>query len=55
MAIAWSLLMEIGSGEGSGIAGKRHDDLGVLQVAHAWEAMRLAPRPWPEPPAAVAG
>ena len=36
------------------IAGKRHDDLGVLQVAHAWEAMRLAPRPWPEPPAAVA-
>ena len=34
------------------IAGKRHDDLGVLQVAAAWEAMRPAPRPWPEPPAA---
>ena len=33
------------------IAGKRHDDLGVLQVARAWEAMRPAPRPWPEPPA----
>ena len=35
------------------IAGKRHDDLGVLQVAAAWEAMRPAPRPWPEPPAAA--
>jgi aspartyl-tRNA(Asn)/glutamyl-tRNA(Gln) amidotransferase subunit A len=34
------------------IAGKRHDDLGVLQVAAAWEAMRPASRPWPEPPAA---
>ncbi len=34
------------------IAGKRHDDLGVLQVARAWEAMRPAPRAWPEPPAA---
>jgi Asp-tRNA(Asn)/Glu-tRNA(Gln) amidotransferase A subunit family amidase len=31
------------------IAGRRHDDLGVLQVAHAWE--RLAPRrAWPEAP-----
>jgi aspartyl-tRNA(Asn)/glutamyl-tRNA(Gln) amidotransferase subunit A len=36
------------------IVGKRHDDLGVLQVARAWETMRTAPRPWPEPPAAVA-
>jgi Asp-tRNA(Asn)/Glu-tRNA(Gln) amidotransferase A subunit family amidase len=35
------------------IAGKRHDDLGVLQVAAAWEAIRPAPRPWPEPPAAA--
>ena len=35
------------------IAGKRHDDLGVLQVAQAWEALRPAPRPWPEPPAAA--
>ena len=34
------------------IAGKRHDDLGVLQVARAWEAMRPAPRAWPEPPVA---
>jgi Asp-tRNA(Asn)/Glu-tRNA(Gln) amidotransferase A subunit family amidase len=33
------------------IVGKRHDDLGVLQVARAWEAMRPAPPPWPEPPA----
>jgi len=22
----------------------------VLQVAHAWEAMRPTPAPWPEPP-----
>jgi len=35
------------------IAGKRHDDLGVLQVAAAWEAMRPPPRPWPEPPPAA--
>ena len=33
------------------IVGHRHDDLGVLQVARAWEAMRPAPPPWPEPPA----
>jgi aspartyl-tRNA(Asn)/glutamyl-tRNA(Gln) amidotransferase subunit A len=33
------------------IAGRRHDDLGVLQMAHAWEALRPAQRPWPEPPA----
>jgi aspartyl-tRNA(Asn)/glutamyl-tRNA(Gln) amidotransferase subunit A len=32
------------------IAGRRHDDLGVLQIAAAWEAMRTASRPWPEPP-----
>ncbi|MEP6739119.1 MAG: amidase [Caldimonas sp.] len=35
------------------IAGKRHDDLGVLQMACAWETLREAPRPWPEPPAAA--
>jgi Asp-tRNA(Asn)/Glu-tRNA(Gln) amidotransferase A subunit family amidase len=35
------------------IAGKRHDDLGVLQVARAWEQLRPPPRPWPEPPAAA--
>jgi len=34
------------------IVGHRHDDLGVLQVARAWEAMRPAPPPWPEPPLA---
>jgi Asp-tRNA(Asn)/Glu-tRNA(Gln) amidotransferase A subunit family amidase len=33
------------------IAGKRHDDLGVLQLARAWEAMQATPRAWPEPPA----
>jgi len=32
------------------IAGHRHDDLSVLQVAHAWERLRPAQRPWPEPP-----
>ncbi len=36
------------------IAGKRHDDLGVLQIAAAWEAMRPASRPWPEPPGTTA-
>jgi aspartyl-tRNA(Asn)/glutamyl-tRNA(Gln) amidotransferase subunit A len=34
------------------ITGHRHDDLGVLQVAHAWEQMRPAQRPWPQPPSA---
>jgi aspartyl-tRNA(Asn)/glutamyl-tRNA(Gln) amidotransferase subunit A len=33
------------------IAGHRHDDLTVLQVARAWEQMREPPRAWPEPPA----
>jgi aspartyl-tRNA(Asn)/glutamyl-tRNA(Gln) amidotransferase subunit A len=33
------------------IAGKRHDDLGVLQLARVWEAMQATPRAWPEPPA----
>ncbi len=33
------------------IVGHRHDDLGVLQVARAWEAMRPTAPPWPEPPA----
>jgi len=32
------------------IVGRRHDDLTVLQVARAWEAMRPAPPAWPEPP-----
>ncbi|CAN5769965.1 amidase [soil metagenome] len=32
------------------IAGHRHDDLGVLRVARAYEAMRPAQRPWPLPP-----
>ncbi|HMO44749.1 MAG TPA: amidase [Rubrivivax sp.] len=32
------------------ITGRRHDDLGVLQLAAAWERLRPAQRPWPEPP-----
>lgn len=32
------------------IAGKRFDDLGVLQVSHAFERIREAQRPWPQPP-----
>ena len=34
------------------IVGRRHDDVGVLRLARAWERMRPAPRPWPAPPAA---
>jgi aspartyl-tRNA(Asn)/glutamyl-tRNA(Gln) amidotransferase subunit A len=33
------------------IAGPRFDDLGVLQVARAFELIRDAQRPWPQPPA----
>ena len=32
------------------IAGQRFDDLGVLQVARAFEIIRSAQRPWPQPP-----
>jgi aspartyl-tRNA(Asn)/glutamyl-tRNA(Gln) amidotransferase subunit A len=32
------------------IVGHRFDDLGVLQLARAWEQMRPTPRPWPSPP-----
>jgi aspartyl-tRNA(Asn)/glutamyl-tRNA(Gln) amidotransferase subunit A len=32
------------------IVGKRFDDLGVLQVARAFELVREAQRPWPQPP-----
>jgi hypothetical protein len=31
------------------IVGHRFDDLGVLQMAHAYETLRPALRPWPEP------
>ena len=31
------------------IAGRRFDDLGVLQMARAWELMRPAQRAWPMP------
>jgi aspartyl-tRNA(Asn)/glutamyl-tRNA(Gln) amidotransferase subunit A len=34
------------------IAGRRFDDLGVLQMARAWEQMRGPQRPWPTPPQA---
>ncbi|MGO4809106.1 amidase [Cupriavidus sp. 2MCAB6] len=36
------------------IAGRRFDDLGVLQMARAWEEMRPAQRPWPQPPRTAA-
>ncbi len=29
------------------IVGQRHDDLGVLQIARAWEQLRPVQRPWP--------
>ncbi len=32
------------------IAGQRFDDLGVLQVARAFELIRDKQRPWPQPP-----
>jgi Asp-tRNA(Asn)/Glu-tRNA(Gln) amidotransferase A subunit family amidase len=35
------------------IAGARFDDLGVLQVARAFELIRSAQHPWPEPPEAA--
>ncbi|MCA0244665.1 MAG: amidase [Proteobacteria bacterium] len=31
------------------ITGHRHDDLGVLRLARAWERLRPPPRPWPQP------
>jgi Asp-tRNA(Asn)/Glu-tRNA(Gln) amidotransferase A subunit family amidase len=33
------------------IVGQRHDDLGVLRLAHAWERLRPPLRAWPQPPA----
>jgi Asp-tRNA(Asn)/Glu-tRNA(Gln) amidotransferase A subunit family amidase len=33
------------------IIGRRHDDLGVLRLASAWERLRPALLPWPQPPA----
>ncbi len=35
------------------VIGHRHDDLGVLQLAHAWELLRPAQRPWPRVPASA--
>jgi Asp-tRNA(Asn)/Glu-tRNA(Gln) amidotransferase A subunit family amidase len=34
------------------IAGQRFDDLGVLQLSHAFEQLRGQQRPWPVPPVA---
>ncbi len=31
------------------ISGHRHDDLGVLRLARAWEQLRGPQRPWPRP------
>ena len=39
-----------GSPIGLQIVGHRHDDLGVLRLARAWETMRPPAPPWPEPP-----
>jgi Asp-tRNA(Asn)/Glu-tRNA(Gln) amidotransferase A subunit family amidase len=36
------------------IIGARHDDLGVLRLSRAWERLRPAARPWPQPPGAGA-
>ena len=33
------------------IVGKRFDDVGVLRLARAYEAMRGPQRPWPQAPA----
>ena len=35
---------------GMQIVGRRHDDLGVLRLARAWEVLRPPLRPWPTPP-----
>jgi len=32
------------------IIGRRHDDLGVLRLARAWERLRPPLWPWPSPP-----
>jgi aspartyl-tRNA(Asn)/glutamyl-tRNA(Gln) amidotransferase subunit A len=32
------------------LIGARHDDIGVLQLAAAWERLRRPPPAWPEPP-----
>ena len=32
------------------VIGRRHDDLGVLRLARAWEQLRPPLRPWPTPP-----
>lgn len=42
--------MKCGLPIGLQIAGKRFDDLGVLQVARAFELIRQPQRPWPQPP-----
>lgn len=37
------------------IVGRRHDDLGVLRLARAWEQIRPDPRPYPDAPAPATG
>ncbi|MCZ2292218.1 MAG: amidase [Burkholderiales bacterium] len=39
-----------GSPIGLQISGRRHDDLGVLRLARAFEQLRAPLRPWPQPP-----
>ena len=43
---------EAGLPIGLQIAGRRFDDLGVLQIARLWEQMRPPQRAWPQPPGA---
>ncbi len=41
---------EAGLPIGLQIIGRRHDDLGVLQLGRAWEQLRPPQRPWPQAP-----
>jgi Asp-tRNA(Asn)/Glu-tRNA(Gln) amidotransferase A subunit family amidase len=54
-AISLNADLEAGSGLPIGlqIIGRRHDDLGVLKLAAAWEALRPTQHAWPEPPDSV--
>ncbi len=43
---------DVGLPIGLQIAGRRFDDLGVLQIGRVWELLRPPQRPWPQPPRA---
>lgn len=46
-AISLPCAMAAGLPVGLQISGRRHDDLGVLRLAHAWEQLRAPLPPWP--------